>query len=50
MKLINSGIKARKGDTVLPRFRIGHTRMTHGYQINTSHQDRPTCDICNTVT
>ena len=40
--------QTRQDEVILTRLRIGHTRMTHGYLMNTPDEDRPECDICNT--
>ena len=38
--------KERLHEVVLTRLRIGHTKLTHGYLMNTPHDPAPICDAC----
>ena len=41
--------KERRMSVILSRLRIGHTKLTHGFLMNTPHDPVPTCRECNTV-
>ena len=41
--------KERHMSVILSRLRIGHTKFTHGYLMNTPHDPIPTCRECNTI-
>ena len=41
--------KERHMSVILSRLRIGHTKITHGYLMNSPHDPAPICRQCNTL-
>lgn len=41
--------KDRRTEVMLTRLRIGHTRLTHGYLMNSPHDPIPECPQCKTT-
>ena len=41
--------KMRTIEVILSRLRIGHTRLTHGYLMNSPHEPAPECRDCRTT-